>query len=436
MKRKIVCICSSAAVLIFSLLFSLSMSYAAGDYELYIARGIEKLNKGNYSEALDLLKRALELSPEDTEAAYYTAVAYSRLGEYEQAEELFLKILKKDEADVNVYLELGRLYNAKRECLKSRKYLSRFISLSNDEALKKYAKNLLEDCSRSALKKKSCYLNLTAGGQYDDNVIIEPQNPAVAADRKSDGRFVAYLTAGADLFEKGPVALKAEYNFYQSLHEHLSKFNLQYHKITPSLDIAFSDVFSTSVGYTLEYTLLGKEQYSRFHTYFGKIIVMESAGLSTEAIYEYKDHKYWDTDMFRSNSIRTGYRNTAGLRQNFGSGNLSGNIYFFSDFDKGQERYWDFNGYRSGAELTSIIAASLYINVSGEYTERRYLDDYPLYQKRRLDRMQQYTARLTYFFSDRISASITDTYSVNNSNLGIYDYTRNIAGIFLTAGLL
>ncbi|NOZ69575.1 MAG: hypothetical protein GXP46_10140, partial [Deferribacteres bacterium] len=143
-----------------------------------------------------------------------------------------------------------------------------------------------------------------------------------------------------------------------------------------------------------------------------------------------------DTDTFKSNSIRTGYRNTGGIRQNFYLNNLWGNIYFFSDFDKTQETYWDFNGYRSGAELTYMIASPFHINVSGEYTERRYRDYYPLYQQKRLDRMHQYTARLTYFFSDMISVSMTDIYTVNDSNLGIYDYTRNIAGIFLTADLL
>ncbi|NOZ68811.1 MAG: tetratricopeptide repeat protein, partial [Deferribacteres bacterium] len=304
MKRKTVCIYYSAAVVIFSLLFSLSISFAfaADDYELYIARGIDNLNKGNYSEALQLLKKALELAPEDREALYYTAVAYSRLGRYRQAEELFLKILKEGGADANVYLELGRLYAARGECLESQKYLSRFISLSDDDALKKHARNLLENCNRPVGRKKLYNLSLTGGGQYDDNVIVEPENPVVAADRKRDGRFVAYLTADATLLETAAISLKAGYNFYQSLHEHLSGFNVQYHKITPSFDITISDAFSVSAGYALEYTVLGKEEYSRFHTYSGKITVKETGKLSTEVIYKYKDHKYWDTDTFKSNS--------------------------------------------------------------------------------------------------------------------------------------
>ncbi len=436
MKRKTVRTCYSAAVIIFSILFSLSVSFAAEDYELYIARGIDKLNQGNYSEALDLLKKALALAPEDREAVYYTAVAYSRLGRYGRAEDLFLKILKKGGTDASVYLELGRLYTARGECRESQKYLSRFISLSDDDALKKYAGDLLEKCGRSAGEEKAYNLALTAGGQYDDNVIVESENPVVAADRKSDGRFVTYLTADAVLLETGAIGLKAGYNFYQSLHRYLSGFNVQYHKIMPSVDITLSDAFSVSAGYTLEYTLLGEEEYSRFHTYYGKITFKETGKLSTEIIYEYKDQKYWDTDTFKANSIRTGYRNTGGLKQNFYLTNLWGNIHFFTDIDRVQEKYWDFNGYRSGAELTYRIASPLHINISGEYTERRYRDYYPVYQQKRTDRMQQYTARLTYFFSDAVSVSVTDIYSSNNSNLELYDYTRNIAGIFLTADLL
>jgi len=50
--------------------------------------------------------------------------------------------------------------------------------------------------------------------------------------------------------------------------------------------------------------------------------------------------------------------------------------------------------------------------------------------------MQQYSLRLTYFISETMSASITESYIVNDSNLGIFDYRRNITGIFLTVGVL
>jgi len=92
--------------------------------------------------------------------------------------------------------------------------------------------------------------------------------------------------------------------------------------------MAFSNIFRSSVGYSLEYMLLGSDLYSRFHTYYGKFTVIESEKLSTEAIYEYRSHKYWDSDIFQTNSIRSGYQNTVGIKQNFYLKRLTGEIYY------------------------------------------------------------------------------------------------------------
>ena len=65
-----------------SLLFFafLSNTYASDTFDIYVARGIEKINEKQFSEALEHLKKALEMAPEDTEALYYTALVYTRLG--------------------------------------------------------------------------------------------------------------------------------------------------------------------------------------------------------------------------------------------------------------------------------------------------------------------------------------------------------------------
>ncbi|GBD95914.1 MAG TPA: tetratricopeptide repeat protein [Nitrospirae bacterium] len=359
-----------ALLVLFSVITPCHADAGVEDYELFIAEGIQKINEGKFSEALGLLKEALKLSPDSSEAAYYAGIAYSNPGNYKGAE------------------------------------------------------------------AKPYELSISAGGQYDSNVILETSNPPVGADRKSDARALVYITSGATLFKRGRAKLKADYNFYQSIHKHLNDFNVQYHKITPVLEIAASGIFKPSVGYSLEYTLLAGELYSRVHTSYGKVTVTEGEKLSTEVIYEYRDNKYRDSNKFQTNSIRSGYKNSAGIRQNFYLSRLSGDAYYFSDSERAKEGYWNFNGYRSGAELTCKITSPLYINVSGEYNERRYRDDYPVFQERRLDSMQQFSVKLTYIFSDRISASITDTYIVNNSNLSIFDYKRNITGIFFTAGIL
>ncbi|MEC4686470.1 MAG: tetratricopeptide repeat protein [Nitrospirota bacterium] len=422
--------------LVFIFLSTVSPLYAGSeDYELYIAQGIQKINQGKTKDAIVLLRKALKLTPESPEAAYYAGVAYSINGNYKEAESLFLQTLQLDETSANAYLELGRIYYVTSRCDDLEELLSKFIDRSKDKALKGEAAELVDGC-RNKAEEKPYRLDISAGTQYDSNVILEPSNPPVSAERKSDTRAVLYVTSGAVLLKDRVIKLTLDYNFYQSLHMNLNEFNVQYHKITPVLEMTFSDALRSSVGYSLEYTLLGSDLYSRFHTFYGKFTVKESEKLSTEAIYEYRSLKYWDGDIFQTNSIRTGYQNTVGIKQNFYLNRLSGEIYYFSDFNRAKEGYWAFDGQRLGAELAYKITPHLHINVSGEYNERRYHDDFPGFQEKRLDRMQQYSLRLIYFISERMSASVTESYTVNDSNIALFNYKRNITGIFLTIDVL
>ncbi len=407
----------------------------AEDYELYIAEGIRKINQGSTEDAIVLLKKALKLSPENPEAVYYAGIAYSRNGNYKEAESLFLQTLQLDETSANAYFELGRIYYVTSRCDELGDLFSKFRDLSGDNALKGKVAELVDGCRKKA-EEKPFRFNISAGSQYDSNVILEPSNPPVSAERKSDARAVLYVTSGAVLLKERLIKLTLDYNFYQSLHINLHEFNVQYHKITPALEVTFSDALRSSVGYSLEYTLLGSDLYSRFNTFYGKFSVKESEKLSTEAIYEYRNQKYWDSDIFQTNSIRSGYQNTVGIKQNFYSKPLRGEIYYFSDFNRAKEGYWAFDGQRLGVKLAYKITPPLHINVSSEYNERRYRNDSPGFQERRLDRMQQYSLRLTYLISERMSASITESYIVNDSNLSIFDYRRNITGLFLTVGVL
>ncbi len=425
---------------IFSIVLLLAMilppSINAADYELYIARGIQRLSEGKIEAAIALLEKALQIAPENTEASYYAAIAYSRAGRYKEAEALFSEAIQADGNAVSPYLELGSVYYMTSRCDKAEAFLSRFINLSDNPDLQKYAAGLIETCGKER-EGRPFRLAVTTGYQYDNNVILEPSDPTAGEEnKKADSKALVYITFGAGLWEKGAVKLKVDYNFYQSLHSQLNDFDLHYHKIRPLLEIYLSDMFKPSAGYSIEYTVLGGDRYSRVSTYFGKLATQLNRELSVEAVYEYKDEKYLYSDSFQTNPSRTGFQNTLGIRQIYNLGNLSGEIYSLGDFKRAEVKYWAFNGYRTGAEVDYEIISPLSVIISGEVNIRHYRDDFPGFQKKRFDKMHQFSLMLTYLISERVAVSITDTHTVNDSNLKDYDYKRNIMGIFLTGGLL
>lgn len=404
------------------------------DDELYTAEGIENINLGKYSEAADMLKKALQISPDNTEALYYSGIAYSKLGRYAEAEAQFKRILRLDENNENALLELGRIQHITSRCDQARESLSRFIALTMEDEAEKYAMGLMQSCIKKT-EAKPYKLSLLIGEQYDTNVILEPSNPITSAGKKSDTSTIFYLSGGLDLLKKQTTNVRLDYAFYQSLHSSIKNFDIQYHKIAPKIESSISDTIKSTAGYSLEYAFVGGDLYGTTNTYYGKLLFKENKGFSTETIYEYKDRKYSNSPEWSTNSDRTGYQNTIGIKQHLNVGKLEGAVYYFGDFNRARQRYYSFNGYRAGAEFDYNLSP-FFLNFAGEYTENRYLNEAPGSQIKRLDRTGEYTAGVTYVINKRLGVILKNTYSKNNSSLSSYDYTRNVTGIFLWGGIL
>ncbi len=409
-------------------------------YELLIAQGIEALNEGRHGEALKVLNRALQLAPDNPEATYYAGIAASRLGDYGRAEALLKKALKLDESSVSAYMELMRVYYLTSRCNRAEGIFNRYIDLSGDQALIRDAETLLEQCGKGS-EKKPYRLKLLVGAQDDTNVLLEPSNPPSPEDRRSDNRLVAQLDASARLLHRKAFDVDLDYTLYQSLHRHLLDFNLLYQRISPAITLHLFDRFIPSAGYSFDYAYFRSEDYGRTHTGFGKVRIPEGNSLATDFIYEYRDKTYWDTTIFPTNAVRRGHENSLGIKQHLRAGANLLTLFYMQDWERTEADYWAFNGYRAGAKGISAFGP-WHITFGGEFHQRRYRDDFPVFNKHRFDRTQQYSIGITYRITKQWGISVTETYLINESNLDAvsnpdaFDYKRNVAGIFLRWGIL
>ena len=419
------------------LLLTTSVLYAADEFELYIAQGIEKINSGNFREAVEILKKALELRPDNPEAEFYSGLAYSRIGELSRAERLFQKIKTEDVYASNVYLELGRIYYAWKECKRADKYLTIFKALSTDDVQKGYADSMVERCYEQADAEKPYKLNVTAGVQYDTNVILEPTNPIVDEDlRGDDGRAVVLINAGARVFKNKELSAKVDYNFYQSLHFDLDRFNVTYNSIEPTLELTQSDIIRPSMGYKFEHIYFDRDEYGFSHKGFAKVNLKESENYSIDGIYEFKENHYRDTETYTTNSDRKGHQHIYGIKQNFERDKLKGDIHYYHDINNAKEDQWSFKGNNVGVEVGYRIMEPLVVRVSADFTRRKHRDDFPFFEDKRIDEMQRYSFKIHYAVTDRIVATLSESYTRNDSNMADYDYDRNIIGLLLTYGVL
>ncbi len=176
--------------------------------------------------------------------------------------------------------------------------------------------------------------------------------------------------------------------------------------------------------------------YSKVNTLFATINVKQRENCSTDLIYKYRDLNYDDSELFLTNSIRSGHQNIFGVMHNFAANKINGDVFYYYLNTSAEEDYWAHKGNRFGADVTYRLMDPLYVTVSGQYTEERYIDDDPFFSEQRSDKTQQYSLVLTYKLSDRFIVYLTDDYTTNDSNLDTYEYDRNVVGLLLTYTLL
>lgn len=428
---------SSCLFFLFFLLLSPAWSL---DSEIMIAQGIDKIGTQNYQAAVDLLDQALEADPDNAEACYYAGLAYSRLNDFTRAESLLQRALALEPESANVYFELGLLSARISDCGQARDRFDTFQRMAPEDDRAQEIMQLMQDCDgteESFLDRIQYRLQGALGGNYDTNVTLEADNPVGPKDRRPDFSAILFLSAGLIPFQTDYMNLSLDYDFYQSFHIEESGFNVNFNKISPSVSFKLWDFVVPKVGYVFENTLLGSSTYGRVNEGFADVSLNWGKGITTNVSYAYRDQAYFNTTLFPTNSLRSGYKQITGVRQDVAWKGIGFQLYGLGEFDRANADWWSYDGFRFGLDATFRLWV-LNFGLSAAYTERHYKADYPFIPvpKKRLDREQVYSAAVTYMITHWLSASLINTTVINNSNIEtLFEYNRNITGIFLAAGL-
>ena len=421
--------------------------------------GINDYNNENYEEAMGSLLDAVKQNPSSAEAAFYTGMTYKAMLDYGQAKSYLKKTLSLNPAMTEAYVPLAEvLYglgekgeaeatisHARSKGVKSARdsYLMGLILA--DKGKKKEASGefrramVLEPASEAAalsgealntMGYKDSQFALTLGYtfQYDDNVILKPSDDVsgIPTDEK-DMRHV--LTAGGDYATSwGDVGLRAGYSFYQSLHQDLDQMDVQAHSLLlmPSLEINKGKVY-----------LLGAYDYYRIddEKYLGSITLKPSWTFSTEGgtgvnLFAGFISKDFLQDALSKDEDRDGTNVSAGLALlfPFNADRSFVKVDYAYDSEDTDGDNWDYSGHKGGVHLSHPLAAALEFTLGASYYLQDYKNTHSSFGKKREDKISSIDGGLTYSYKG-FDFNIHYSYTDSDSNIAVYDYSRNIAGI-------
>lgn len=421
-------------IILFFLIVSQACYATEATYEQHIARGISDIETNNFRTATEEFRAALKEKPDDLFATLYLGIALSRSGDKE-AETTLKKALSMNPQEPRTNLELGIFYFGRGIYDEARDYFENTIKLSPNTDLPGKAEKYLRFIERRVTPKR-WGLNISIGGQYDSNVVLNPDGsplPQGISD-ESDWRGVLYLKGLYNMVKSAKGEGSIGYSFYQSLHNELTDFNIAQHLLELRGGYPISPSLNLRGTYSYEYVYVGGDDYDSAHSISPSIIISEGKGFSTVIEYRYRDSHFMDSDLFVNNSDRTGINNLFGITQSIQvHHSVLARVGYSHDEDSTRKDYWDYRGDKGFMGIKLNMPYRVLLDLYGEYYWKEYEGENPASGSKRRDGIQTYSASATKAFTDRYSMTIGQSYTDNDSNLDLYTYKRGITSLFLNA---
>jgi hypothetical protein len=418
-------------------IFFLFVSIASAEkidpaYEIAVTKAVNKIENADYEGAITDLKEVLRTRPNDEQATLYLGIALNRSGKRD-AEGILKKALLMNPKNPRTNLELGIYYYNKSIYDEAGDYLENTINLAPNTEFSAKAKEYLRHIKQGAAIKPWA-LNISAGGQYDSNVILNSSdNPLPEGiSGKSDWRAVIYLKGRYNFITSERAEGSVSYSLYQSLHAKLTDFNITEHLLELKGAYHISPVLNLKGIYSFEYVSVGGDPYDYVHSISPSLIVSEGRGFSTVIEYRYRKSHFMDSGLFIDNSDRTGSNNLVGITQNIPIGEfIVFRVGYSHDVDTTKEDFWAYRGDKGMAGLQLNFPKNINIDLNGEYYNKDYKGISPISGEKRKDWISTATISATKHLSDRYSITIGQLYASNNSNIKEFDYKRAITSLFL-----
>lgn len=414
-----------------------SVSHAVtATYERHIAKGISYLETNDYRSAIDEFKAALKESPDDPLVVLYLGIALSRSGDKE-AETTLKKALLLNPREPRTNLELGIYYFSKGVFDEAKDYFENTIEIApNTEFSAKAEEYLKRVTERAAVKRWT--LNISAGGQYDSNVILNPDdNPLPqGVSRRADWKAILYLRGKYNLITKEKLESSIGYSLYQNVHSNLSDFNITQHLLELRGAYGISPLLNLKGVYSFEYIFVGGERYDYAQSVSPSLIILEGRGFSTIVEYRYRNARFQDSPLFENNSDRTGSNHLIGITQNIPlQAYILAKVGYSHDEESTRQDYWNYRGNKGSAglkvNLPRKILENALVELNGEYYNKSYEGINLSSGKERNDKAITGTISATKLLSQSYSITMSYLYSSNDSNIEAYNYKRAITSIFL-----
>jgi tetratricopeptide (TPR) repeat protein len=399
----------------------------------------------NYEEALTTIEAAIKEGVRPAHSHYLKGLILIKLKKNTEAVSAFKKAKELDPAlTQQADFQIAAIYVHKREFKKAEEIFRGLITIDPTTDWALFAKDYLEALEKMPPPYR---LNVRLGIQYDDNVLATPLGVGlVDVPKHEDWKKLFSLFGEYTFFQKGPWNIKASYSLSIAKHAQ-NYYTAEGGRKVPSQDtidhtLSLMPSYNTETSVTsllLSYNYL-EIDYTKYkeawtvnpsHTF-----IISGNHLGQVSLTYRKDGYYnreWTRKKFgaypaQAEDRRADYFSAGlGYFYRFSEGRGLFNLRTEGSINDADGRNWKYRGYKVSAGLLyPFINNRLRANIFGEVYLRDFSEIHTVYERERRDNTYTAQIALTYAIINPLDVTLGYAHTMNDSNIGVYEYRRNL----------
>jgi tetratricopeptide (TPR) repeat protein len=400
--------------------------------------GVALVQTGAYRDAIPWLEQAQKSADIAAQASLFVGIAHLRLGETAAARPALTRAAVADSS-----LEVpARYYQGVAD------YLDGQLAAAEAHFSYVASANPSSDMGREAVAflsqihaggpRRRYYLYGVAGFEYDSNVVLAPSNEAIKSSlgisKQSDGR--AVLEAGGTYapWRSEHTALTLGYDFYQSLHFELDRFNLQDHRPSAQF-VVNAGRYQFGILGRYDFYLLRTDSFLQEGTALPWVTVSAGSAGRTEIFFRLRRRDFLKAPF---SGLLDSFNYSPGVRQYLYLGAPERYLVLGYRFDRedpinqrGDQFAYDGNEVNGGIGWT--FPARLSVEAEYAYRHEGYAEAsaQPVGSDRRRDDDHQVIVALHEDLSDRVRVTGAYLATFDSSNQALFDYNRHVGSVTL-----
>ena len=384
--------------------------------------GLAGFHSGDYAMAAQNMTEAAEQSPDQVLAHYYAGISYYHLGRYDKAiSHLDPAAAKSDSLLASAVYFKGLCYYQTGKRQSAIEAFQFVIKTAQDMDLKASAEQWAKALAKQADTPRRLSLYLKAGGQYDDNVRLDPVDEDLG-EEEDDVLFEGFFSASYRFLDNTPWQMGLGLTQYQTLHEDLDDYDL-----TATIGNLYARYFRSpflfSLDYLPNYYWVSGDSFLMRHQIKPAIACRINERLLTRLSYNFYTNNHFE-DSGRDGETHVllldGYVDP-----------LYRHVMLFSQLgleynsaDRDDETY---EAAQARLGLKFDCPWDIEASVSGTYRYKDYRHTDRLYGKHREDdKIKGQVSIVRPLFYDWLNLWLEYDYTDNDSNIDEFSYERHM----------